>query len=123
MRGALVDRCDRCGHLLVRMTQAQHAAVEAVYEDMARQLDFPAGTGQMLTADEWHLVMVATFAASKGWRPKILPLADGEQGMVVVMRQKQSRLTKAQGSELIEFTKAYAVKRGAVLRDFEAMAA
>ena len=116
--GTLVDRCDRCGHLLVRMMPAQHAAVEAVYEDMAAQLDFPAGSGQMLESWEWHIVMVGSYAQYKGWKPKILPTIEGD-GMVVVMRQKQSRLTKAQGSELIEFTKAYAVNRGAVLREWE----
>lgn len=116
-----MDRCDRCGHLLVRMTQAQHAAVEAVYEDMALQLDFPERSGQMLDAEEWHQVMVAMYARYKGWRLKVLPLPEG--GLVVVMRQKQSRLTKGQGSELIEFTKAYAVNRGATVRDFERAAA
>lgn len=118
MRGALVDRCDRCGHLLVKMQQAQHAAVEAVYEDMAGQLDFPAGSGEYLNPEEWHQVMVASYAQHKGWKPKVLPTVDGD-GLVVVMRQKQSRLTKAQGSELIEFVKAYAVNRGARLRDFD----
>lgn len=116
-RGALVDRCDRCGHLLVRMTPAQHAAVEAVYEDMAGQLDFPAGSRQMLEPEEWHQVMVAMYAQYKGWKPKVLQLPDG--GLVVVTRQRQSRLTKAQGSELIEFTKAYAINRGAAVRAWE----
>ena len=117
-RGSLVDRCDRCGALLVKMTHEQHAAVEAVYEDMAWQLDFPAATGNMLSASEWHQVMVGSYAQYKGWNPRILPTIDG-QGLVVVMRQKQSRLTKAQGSELIEFCKAYAVKRGAVIREWD----
>lgn len=121
-RGALVDRCDRCGHLLVRMTPAQHAAVEAVYEDMAAQLDYPAGSRQMLDAFEWHQVMVASYAEHMGWQPKMLPTTEGGT-LVPVMRQKQSRLTKAQGSELIEFTKAYAVNRGAELREWEQKAA
>jgi hypothetical protein len=100
------------------MTHAQHAAVEAVYEDMAGQLDFPAGSRQMLDAEEWHQVMVASYAKYKGWKLKVLPTVDGD-GAVVVMRQKQSRLTKAQGSELIEFTKAYACGRGAVVREWD----
>jgi hypothetical protein len=104
MRGALVDRCDRCGHMLVRMTPAQHAAVEAVYEDMAGQLDYPAGSGEMLQPWEWHQVMVASYAEYKGWQPKMLPTTESGT-LVPVMRQKQSRLTKGQGSELIEFTK------------------
>lgn len=118
MRGALVDRCDQCGHLLVRMTPRQHAAAEAVYEDMAGQIDFPVGSGNMLTPEEWHQVMVASYAEEKGWKPKILRTITG-QSLVVVMRQKQSRLTRNQGSELIEFTKAYAVGRGAEVREWD----
>ena len=120
--GVLVDRCDRCGHLLVKMQHAQHAAIQAVYEDMAAQLDLPARSGNKLTADEWHQVMVHAFAKEMGWEPKLLPSIDG-QGTVLAIRTKQSRLTKRQGSELIEFTKAYAINRGAQLREFEEPAA
>jgi hypothetical protein len=116
--GTLVDRCDHCGHLLVRMNPGQHAAVEAIYEDISAQLDFPAGSGHMLDPDEWHQIMVAAFAKEKGWKPKILPALDGD-GFVMVMRTKQSRLTKRQGSELIEFARAYSVNRGAVLREWD----
>ena len=91
MRGALVDRCDRCGHLLVKMTQAQHAAVEAVYEDMAEQLDYPPTSGQMLTSFEWHQVMVASYAEYKGWKPKMLPTTESGE-LVPVMRQMLSKV-------------------------------
>lgn len=117
-RGALVDRCDKCGHLLVRMQHAQHAAVQAVYEDMAGQLDYPPGSGQLLTADEWHQVMLNGFAKVMGWAAKFLPSLDGRE-LVPVMRTKQSRLTRKQGSDLIEFCKAYAIERGARLREWE----
>lgn len=100
------------------MLPRQHAAVEAVYEDMAGQLDYPERSGQMLDAFEWHQVMVASFAEHMGWRPKMLPTTEGG-GLVPVMRQKQSRLTKSQGAELIEFTKAYAIGRGAELREWD----
>lgn len=121
-RGTLVDRCDRCGAVLVKMNHAQHAIVEAVYEDIAEQLDFPEGTGHKLEAYEWHQVMVAAYAKEKGWKPKMLPALDGD-GFVMVMRTKQSRLTKRQGDELIEFARAYALGRAATLRDFEKKAA
>lgn len=119
MRGApLVDRCDQCGHLLVRMTPAQHAAVEAVYEDIAPQLDYPPASGQMWDSWAWHQIMLGLFAEEHGWDlPRFVPSAKGNP--IPVMRQKQSRLTKRQGSELIEFAKAYAINRGATLRDFE----
>lgn len=117
-RGALVDRCDRCGALLVKMHHVQHAIVQAVYEDIAAQLDFPAGSGNRLDPDEWHQVMVAAYAKEKGWKQKMLPALDGD-GFVMVMRTKQSRLTKRQGDELIEFCRAYATGRQAVLREWD----
>ena len=118
MRGALVDRCDRCGALLVKMQPKQHAAVQAIYEDVASQLDLPAGSGNMLEADDWHQVMMHAFAKEQGWDPKLLPSLDG-QGMVLAVRPRQSRLTRRQGAELIEFCRAYAINRGAVLREWD----
>lgn len=117
-RGALVDRCDRCGHMLVKMQHAQHALVQAVYEDMAEQLDFPAGSGGTLTPDEWHQVMVDGYAREKGWTSRMVPALDGS-GYVMLLRTKQSRLTRKQGDELLEFCRAYALGRGARLREFE----
>lgn len=117
-RGSLVDRCDRCGHLLMRMTPSQHAAVEAVYEDLAVQLDWPMGSGQMLPAWQWHQLVVYAFAKEKGWNPVLLPALDGS-GLVMVTRTKQSRLTKSQGSELIEFAKAWATEHGVVVREWD----
>jgi hypothetical protein len=117
MRGTLVDRCDRCGHLLVRMNPRQHAAAEAVYEDLAAQLDYPPKSGQMWGDWAWHQIMLGLFAEEQGWElPKFVPTPRG--GIIAVSRTKQSRLTKKQGSELIEFIKAYAVNRGAALREW-----
>lgn len=118
MRGALVDRCDRCGALLVKMHHVQHSIVQAVYEDISQQLDFPAGSGQMLNADDWHQVMVDGYAKEKGWTSRMVPALDGK-GYVMLMRTKQSRLTRKQGDELIEFSRAYATGRGAVLREWD----
>lgn len=117
MRGALVDRCDRCGHLLVKMHQGQHAAVEAVYEDLAAQRDWPVGSGTMLEPWQWHQLIVFAFAKEQGWNPVLLPSLDGD-GLVMVTRTKQSRLTKRQGSELIEFAKAWAANNGVQVREW-----
>lgn len=117
MRGTLVDRCDQCGAFLRKMTPEQHAAVEAVYEDLSWQVDFPKDSGQMWDQFGWHQIMVGLFAEENGWQPKFVPTPSG--GMIPVLRTKQSRLTKKQGSELIEFAKAYAAERGAVVREWD----
>jgi hypothetical protein len=118
VRGTLVDRCDRCGAFLRPMTPEQHAAVEAVYEDLAGQLDYPPSSGQMWDAWAWHQIILGLFAEEKGWDlPQFVPSAKGNP--IPVMRHKQSRLGKRHGSELIEFAKAYAINRGATVREWE----
>jgi hypothetical protein len=117
-RGALVDRCDRCGALLVRMRPDQHAAVEAVYQDLSWQVDHPRVPGLKLEPWQWHQLMLFAFAKEKGWDPTLVPSLDGA-GLVMLVRNKQSRLTKRQGSELIEFVKSEAVKMGAEIREWD----
>lgn len=121
-RGYLVDRCDRCSALLVRMTQAQHAAAEAVYEDLAAQRDWPIGSGRYLESWQWHQLILFAFAKEQGWSPVLLPSLDGD-GLVMTTRTRQSRLTKRQGSELIEFAKAWAANHGVEVRAWERQAA
>lgn len=121
-RGALVDRCDRCGALLVKMNHAQHGAVELVYLELAEQCDWPRGTGIKRTPWQWHQLMLAAFAEEQGWQPEFLPSLVGG-GLVMTTRTKQSRLTKRQGSELIEFAKAWAIDNGVHLHEPERQAA
>lgn len=118
MRGALVDRCDRCNAMLVKMRDDQHGAMQAVYEDLAAQRDWPMGSGQLLDAWQWHQLVMFAFAVEKGWDPKLLPALDG-RGLVLTTRQKQSRLTKRQGAELIEFAKAWATEHGVEVREWD----
>lgn len=106
----------------MKMRHAQHAAVEAVYEDLAAQRDWPVGSGNMLEAWQWHQLILFAFAKENGWSPILLPSLDGD-GLVMVTRTKQSRLTKKQGSELIEFAKAWAANHGVEVREWERVAA
>lgn len=100
------------------MEHRQHAAVEAVYEDVSTQLDYPPGSGEMWDAWSWHQIMLGLFAEAQGWPlPRFVPSESGAP--IPVMRQKQSRLTKRQGADLIEFAKAYAITRGADLREWD----
>lgn len=111
-RPALVDRCDVCASLLVPMTPGQHGDVEALYRDMAEQLDFPEDSGQKWDAYGWHQIMVAGYAEHKGWNPVVVPSPNGTGQPVLVMRTKQSRLTRKQGAELVHYANAYAANRG-----------
>lgn len=100
------------------MSAEQHSAVEAVYEDLAGQLDYPPSSGEMWDAWSWHQIILGLFAEAQGWPlPRFVPSESGAP--IPVMRQKQSRLTKRQGSDLIEFAKAYGGNRGAVIREWD----
>lgn len=111
-RGALVDRCDACGTLLAPMMPGQHGDVEALYRDMAEQIDYPPGSGEMWTPFQWHQIMVGGYAEDKGWNPKFVPSPNGSGAMICVLRTQQSRLTKKQGAELVHYANAYAAERG-----------
>lgn len=101
------------------MTAEQHAAVEMVYVELSNQVDWPRGSGIKRTPWQWHQIIVAAFAEEQGWTPEYLPSLRGG-GFVMATRTKQSRLTKRQGSELIDFAKATAIDLGAQLREPEA---
>lgn len=113
---ALVDRCDRCGSWLQKMGADQHRAVEAVYAELAEQVDWPRGSGIKRTPWEWHQLMLGAFAQEQGWKPEFLPSLNGD-GFVMVTRTKQSRLTRRQGQELKHFVRAWAIENGATLRN------
>jgi hypothetical protein len=100
------------------MTDEQHGAMQAVYEDLAALRDWPIGSGTYYDAWQWHQLVLYAFAKEMGWDPVLAPALDGD-GMVLVTRQKQSRLTKKQGSELIEWAKAWATNHGVQVREWD----
>lgn len=89
----------------------QHGDVEALYADLAEQLDWPIGSGIKLSKWQWHQLMMGAFAEEKGWKPEFLPSLSGT-GFVMATREKQSRLTKKQGQELVHFANAWAANQG-----------
>ena len=94
------------------MTPGQHSDVESLYEDMSRQIDFPPGSGVMHSHKMWHNIMMANYAEYKGWDPVFMPSINGTGAALLVTRTQQSRLTKKQGAELVEYANAYAANRG-----------
>lgn len=112
----LVDRCDRCNAWLRPMQPEQHRAVEAVYGELAMQMDYPPGSGQKWDAWSWHQIMLGLFAEEQGWElPKFVPTPKG--AALPVWRMKQSRLTSKQGQELKHFVRAWALDHGVVLKE------
>jgi hypothetical protein len=114
-RAALVDRCPHCGRNIRQRTPEQNDALHATLADIAAQRDWPRGTGQMLTVEQWKRLMVAAWERTEGRRAEIFPAVDG-QGIDVVY-QRTSRLNKHEASELIEYVKAWAITEGVVLHD------
>lgn len=102
------------------MTPDQHSAATMIFVDMAAQLDWPRGSGRKWSAWHWHQFMLAVFAKEEGWDPQFMPLPpEYGAGAVLVVRSKQSRLTKKQGSDLIEFCKSWAIENGVELHEPE----
>lgn len=99
------------------MRPDQHRAVEAVYAEIAEQLDWPIGSGIKRSPWEWHQLMLAAFADEQGWAPQFLPSLNDPGKLTMVTRQKQSRLTERQGGDLKHFARAWAIEHGVTLRD------
>ncbi len=111
----LVDRCPHCGRRIQQRSAEQNAAFHAICGELAEQLDWPAGSGNMIDKEAWKRLLVAAGERAAGRRAELYPALDG-QGFDIVYR-RTSRLPKQDQSELIEFAKAYGAERGAVFRE------
>lgn len=89
-----------------------------IYKELSEQLDWPRGSGIKRDPWVWHQLMMAGFIKAQGWQVEFLPELEGS-GLMPIMRAKQSRLTKRQGSELLEFAKSWALDQGVVLHEPE----
>ena len=127
-RGYLVDRCPRCAALMPRATQPQHAALQAVLEDLALQVPWPPNTGNLIGVSRWWQLVIAAFDRLKKEECEVLPAIDGVgfdgNGFDFVRGERRRRqLNSVEVGEIIEYTRAFAIERGATLRTFEKEAA
>lgn len=116
-RGALVDRCWKCGTLLRRASPEQHAALEMALQDIAAQKDWPKGSGKLHGPSWWWQLIIAAFDRLKKVECELVPAIDGVgfdgNGMDFVRGERRRRsLNNVEISEIIEYTNAWAAEHG-----------
>ncbi len=111
-RGYLVDKCPKCGHTLHQRTTDQNAKLHALLADIAGQKEW---AGQSLDVETWKRLITFAWERASNEHVAMFPRLDGA-GMDVLYR-RTSRMTKQEMIDLIEYTTAWAVENGVVLRD------
>lgn len=110
MKSYIVDKCPNCGMGLRQRTNEQNALAHALFDDIARVKDWPAGSGQLLDAETWKRLLLCAYERTQGRSPEAYPALDGH-GFDFVHR-RSSRLSKREASEFIDFVQAWAVEQG-----------
>ena len=114
--GYLVDVCPHCSRVIELGSPAQRHVLRMACDDLAAQLDFPAGSGRKLSRKVWTKVMVASWQKEKiDAEAIVLPAIGGDDLDLLFMTAP--RLAKEHLSEVIEFTFAYGAGRGVRFRE------
>ncbi len=123
-RGYLVDRCPRCLSWMPRATGPQHAGLQMILEDIARQQDWPIGSGKLHGPNWWWQLLIAAHdRTQKPSDAELVPAIDGigydGRGFDFVRGARQRRnLNIAEIGEIKEYIRAWAiVDRGLKLRE------
>ena len=95
----------------------QNAALHAAIADIAQQVDWPRGSGQMHDGEVWKRLLVASWCRVRGESVTVLPALDGH-GVDMVPR-RTSKLTKHECSELLEYVHAWGVDQGVEFMEVE----
>lgn len=93
-----------------RRSLPQNAALHAAISDIARQVDWPRGSGQMHDGEVWKRLLVASWCRVQGEQVTVLPALDGH-GVDMVPR-RTSKLTKHECSDLLEYVHAWGADQG-----------
>lgn len=123
-RGYLVDRCPRCQAWMRRASPQQHAALQAVLEDIAKGLKW---SGQYVGPSSWWELIIAAFDRLQKGEAVLLPAIDGlgfdGNGFDFVRGPRRRRqLNNQEIGEIIEYSRAFAIDKGVKLREFKAAA-
>ena len=100
-----------------RRSLPQNAILHAVIAEIARQVDWPRGSGQMHDSETWKRLLVSSWCRVRGESVTVLPAIDGH-GVDMVPR-RTSKLTKAECSELLEYVHAWGVEQGVEFMEVE----
>lgn len=124
-RGALIDKCWRCGQWLHRASAEQHAALQAVLEDIALQVQWPPKSGELIGVSRWWQLIVASYDRLNKETAELMPAIDGVgfdgNGFDFVRgERRRRRLNSREISEIIEFARSWgANEHGVKFREFE----
>lgn len=99
-----IERCPHCGKNIRQRTAEQNDGLHAAIDDVARQIDWPRGSGVSLDKEAWKRLLVAAWERTEGRNAEIYPAIDGHGFDVVVRRT--SKMSKEQLSELYDFVLA-----------------
>jgi hypothetical protein len=126
-RGALVDRCWKCGTVLRRAAPEQHSALQMALEDVALQLKWPtpeivarfpnSGPPALRGVSWWWQMVIQAFDRLKDHECEMAPAIDGlgfdGRGLDVVRGARLRRsLNDVEISSIIEYVNAFAAEHG-----------
>ena len=104
-----------------RMTAGQHAALQMICEDIARQLPWVLDNQRGLVGPRaWRDFFVAAHDRAAGYNTKIGVAIDGigvDGGGFDLVYRPVARLNITEGSDIRELASAFAVERGVKLRE------
>lgn len=126
--GYMVDVCPRCKARMHRATAAQHAAMQAVLEDIALQVQWPPKSGRLIGVSKWWELIVAAFDRLQQTDCEVLPAIDGQgfdgNGFDFARGERRRRnLNSVEISEILEYARAWGIEHGVKFREFEKVAA
>jgi hypothetical protein len=114
-RGYLVDRCPRCSSWMPRATGPQHAGLQMILEDIARQQVWPIESGHLHGPAKWWQLLIAAYDRTQHQNAgELLPAIDGigydGRGLDFVRGPRMRRnLNIAEIGEIKEYIRAWAV--------------
>lgn len=89
----------------------QNSRLWAMLTELARQVEWPTGSGMKLTADDWKLLMMAGLNQEMRLVPNI------NMSGYVNLGTSSSKLTKAEMSDLQELIAEFGARHGVVFHD------
>lgn len=94
-----------------KRTDDQNRRMWAMLTELARQVEWPKGSGMKLSADDWKLIMMDAL----GHEMRMVPNAN--MNGYVNLGRSSSKLTKSEFSDLMEIITEFGIRNGVVFKD------